>query len=116
MTDSERSNRILWIQGRLAALDEYSKRRLEPLGAEVVEESPTDNSLNLSLNRMSFEREIIVEALRRSNGYIDLAAEIIGITPRKLSYKCATLAVKIKPDYKVTAIKRADLKLLKKIA
>ena len=77
---------LILLQGETISADDLIFQLLEPTATPAVEENS-----DLQENLKHKERQVILEALRASNGNRTAVAETLGISPRTLRYKLARL-------------------------
>ena len=91
----------------LSCFEEYARRALHELRARDAEpkEEPLFSKVGVKLGTFvntlvdSYERELIVDALKNHNGNMSAAARALGISPRVIHYKIHRL--KITPEWYV---------------
>lgn len=81
--------RILYLVGRLAALEEIAERRWD----KIAPVTALQEAVNLHKEVNEFERIHILEALKVSYWKREKAAKLLGTTRRKLEYRCAQLGI-----------------------
>jgi Nif-specific regulatory protein len=98
-----KDERVLSIISNMIAHDAKS-RQLTKLKQSILEEEHqrlrTSGTLKMRVNQL--EREVIMDALKRSNGNINAASRELGITSRMVRYKIQNLKI----DYKKLAGKK----------
>ena len=77
-----------------------------PPTLQTADASGTSLSGSLEMMMGSYEREILVEALKNSRGNMAKASRLLGTTPRIFAYRCRQLQIDSR-EYRVDAPKRA---------
>jgi DNA-binding NtrC family response regulator len=106
--DELRSYRMLFLRGKIAALDEIAERHWDLLSPPL----PINASLHLEVN--SFERMHLVAALDKAEGNKTKAAKILGMTMRVYQYRCGQLGIDMGGRVDVRKYRAARNKLVPK--